>query len=224
MNCRRIFYQSHDQQNTMDCVNEYQYPQVPVSAHLGNFVKLPLEIRFLIWEYLFYDIHTAPHVLSILRCNRHLYQEISDHLYNRTRHELRISCSNDSVNWLYVRLLSNRMSAKWWGLKNIKAVRRHLYSFPHKRIEGKEIFVNFILSSHEGFEQFMRLVQKADRLVDILKAAPVTPAVCGITGRKTAEGASTTLTRYPLITSLRLSLSCAFPTGTVEYHGAFLLW
>ncbi|KAJ5213512.1 hypothetical protein N7449_000681 [Penicillium cf. viridicatum] len=160
----------------MDHVNERQRPQAHGSTQLGNFEKLPLEIRLLIWECLFYDIHTAPRVLSILRCNRYLYQEISDHLYKGMRHEIRISGADDSLKWLYVRLFSNRMSVKWRGLKNIKAVRKHLQNFPHERIEGKEIFLNVILS-HKDPDQIIQLREKADRFVDILKAAPVTPTV-----------------------------------------------
>lgn len=161
----------------MDHSNEYQHRQVPGSTQLGNFAKLPLEIRLLIWEYLFYDIHTAPRVLSILRCNRYLYQEISDHLYKGMRHEIRISGPDDCLKWLYVRLISNRMSVKWRGLKNIKAVRKHLQTFPHERIEGKEIFLNVLLSYKDPDQTIRLLREKADRLVDILKAAPVTPTV-----------------------------------------------
>jgi uncharacterized membrane protein len=68
------------------------------------------------------------------------------------------------------------MPAKWQGLKNIKAVQRHL-NFPHDRIERKEIFVNIIISSHTDIDQMMQLEQKANRLVDILEAAPVVPTV-----------------------------------------------
>lgn len=160
----------------MDHVNESKNPRVPGSTQLGNFEKLPLEIRLLIWECLFYDIHTAPRVLSILRCSRYLYQEISDHLYKGMRHEIRIPGADDSLKWLYVRLVSNRMSVKWRGLKNIKAVRKHLQNFPHKRIEGKEIFLGVLLS-YKDPDQTIRLMEKLDRLVDILKAAPVTPTV-----------------------------------------------
>ncbi|KGO74427.1 hypothetical protein PITC_019600 [Penicillium italicum] len=162
----------------MDRVNECQHPQTPSFAQLGKLAKLPLEIRFFIWESLFYGIYTAPNALSILRCNRYLYQEISDHLYNGMRHEIRISGADGNLKWLYVCLVSKRMPAKWRGLKNINAVRRHLHNFPHKRIEGSEIFVNITLSSHENFNQIMQLEQKAARLVDILEVAPVTPAVC----------------------------------------------
>ncbi|CAG7935463.1 unnamed protein product [Penicillium nalgiovense] len=146
----------------MDGVSEYQHPQIPGSAQLGNFAKLPLELRLLVWEYLFRNIHTIPHVLSILRCSRYLYQEIADHLYRGMRHEIRISFTDDSLKRPYVRLLSKNMPAKWRGLKNSKAVRRHLHSFPHERIEGKEIFVNIILSSHEDSRQIERLEQKAN--------------------------------------------------------------
>ncbi|KOS47351.1 hypothetical protein ACN38_g1694 [Penicillium nordicum] len=160
----------------MDHVNEYQHPQFPGSTQLGNFEKLPFEIRLLIWECLFYDIHTAPHVLSILRCSRYLYQEISDHLYKGMRHEIRISGARDSLKWLYVRLASNRMPVKWRGLETIKAVRKHLHNFPHKRIEGHEIFLNARLSLKD-YDQIIRLREKANRLLEILKAAPVTPVV-----------------------------------------------
>lgn len=160
----------------MDHVNGCQHPQVPDSTQLGNFEMLPPEIRLLIWECLFYEIHRAPHVLSILHCSRYLYQEISDHLYKGMRHGIRISGADDTLKWLYVRLFSNRMSVKWRGLKNIKAVRKHLQNFPHGRIEGKEIFLNVILSQKDP-DQIIRLREKAHRFVDILKAAPVTPIV-----------------------------------------------
>ncbi|KGO47656.1 hypothetical protein PEX1_040250 [Penicillium expansum] len=44
------------------------------------------------------------------------------HLYNGMRHETRIPGAHNSTMWLYVRLVSNRMPAKWWGLYNIEAV------------------------------------------------------------------------------------------------------
>jgi hypothetical protein len=145
----------------MDGVSEYQHPQISVPAQLENFAKLPLELRLLIWEYLFRKIYTTPHVLSILRCSRYLYQEIADHLYRGMRHEIRMSFTDNSLKRLYVLLVSKNMSAKWRGLENFRAVRRHLHNFPHKRIEGKEISVNIILSSHEGRRQIKRLEQKA---------------------------------------------------------------
>lgn len=161
----------------MDQGNESKHRQVPGSTQLGNFSRLPLEIRLLIWECLFYDIHTSPRVLSILRCNRYLYQEISDHLYKGMRHKIRISGPDDSLKWLYVRLVSNRMPAKCRGLKNIKAVRKHVQNFPHNRIKGKEIFLNVLLSYKDPDQTIRLLREKVDRLVDILKAVPVTPTV-----------------------------------------------
>ncbi|KXG47379.1 uncharacterized protein PGRI_012490 [Penicillium griseofulvum] len=160
----------------MNRTSEHKYPQPPGSTQLGNFAKLPLEIRLMIWENLFYDIHAAPHILSILRCNSHLYQEISSHVYSGMKHEIRIS-STKSLKWLYVRLISKRMPAKWRGLENIKAVQKHLTNFPHDKIKGKEIFVNIILSSRNDIDQMMQLEDKANRLVDILEAVPVVPTV-----------------------------------------------
>jgi hypothetical protein len=165
---------------TMDGVSDYQLPQIPGPPQLGNFAKLPLELRLLIWEYLFCKIYTTPHVLSILRCSRYLYQEIADHLYRGMRHEIQIPFTDNSLKWLYVRLSSKNMSAKWRGLKNFKAVRGYLHNFPHTRIEEKEIFVNTILPSHKGRRQTNRLEQKVNRLVDILNAAPVAPTAVWI--------------------------------------------
>jgi hypothetical protein len=98
-------------ETTMDGVSEYQHPQIPGPAQLEIFAKLPLELRLLIWEYLFRKIYTTPHVLSILRCSRYLYQEIADHLYRGMRHEIRMSFTDNSLKRLYVRLVSKNMSA-----------------------------------------------------------------------------------------------------------------
>ena len=67
----------------------------PLFPQLGNFAKLPPELRFQIWGSLFedflYDCHSAPRALSILSCNRYINEETSRILYQRRVFDLAIN-------------------------------------------------------------------------------------------------------------------------------------
>ncbi|CAI7572235.1 unnamed protein product [Penicillium bialowiezense] len=66
----------------------------PLYAQLGEFSKLPAELRFQIWDCLFANFFKypskTPRALSILSWNRSLYEETSRILYERRVLELRI--------------------------------------------------------------------------------------------------------------------------------------
>jgi hypothetical protein len=65
-------------------------------SQLGILEKIPVEIRFLIWEKLFAlipstqlkDTATTTNTLSIIASSRFLCNEISHHLYARLNHEI----------------------------------------------------------------------------------------------------------------------------------------
>lgn len=61
-----------------------QEPISPLYAQLGAFSKLPPELRFKIWNHLFDNFKStasASGIISILFCNRNLYEETSRILY-----------------------------------------------------------------------------------------------------------------------------------------------
>lgn len=69
-------------------MNQYRFQgesNFPLYAQPGELSKLPPELRFQIWKYVFEDIFekpsSIPSALSILHCNRSLYQETSLILY-----------------------------------------------------------------------------------------------------------------------------------------------
>lgn len=126
----------------MDRAEDKFPPQGPGVSQLGAFTKLPLELRRIIWESVFDQIHSAPFALAILRCSRHLYQEISGHLFDNFEHEFRVA---DGLRFNFT---TKQTCSQGWELRNIDAVRSHLHNFPWAKV-GTEMFVN-ILAPAEG--------------------------------------------------------------------------
>jgi hypothetical protein len=111
------------------------------TRHLGNFAKLPPEIRLLIWERLFAlcrfhaywpsrDRSEAKN-LSILYANRTLYREVEHHLYSSLTHTMGLGyyCGRPTIaiyiasKWLSVR----------WQLDDKADCLRHFQNFPHRK-------------------------------------------------------------------------------------------
>jgi hypothetical protein len=106
-------------------------------AQLGQFAKLPTEIRLLVWEALFDLIPTllnpptedSVNILSILSCSRLLYNEIAHHLYaDMARGFLICSKEPDTVG------IRMQLTSRWVtierDLDNIQTTRKILEHFP----------------------------------------------------------------------------------------------
>ncbi|KAJ5558604.1 hypothetical protein N7461_002576 [Penicillium sp. DV-2018c] len=154
----------------MDRAEDKSTPQHPGVAQLGTFAKLPLELRWTIWESVFDEIHSTPFALAILRCSRYLYQEISDHLFEDFEHEFQIA------GGLRFNFTTRRTHSHGWELKNIEAVRNHLHTFPWRKVGGK-MFVNISPPSQEDPGQIVQIWQKVNQLIDTLKTTHSAPSV-----------------------------------------------
>lgn len=153
----------------MDHAEDKFAPQGPEVPQLGAFTKLPLELRWMIWESVFDQIHSAPFALAILRCSRHLYQGISGHLFENFEHEFRVA---DGLRFNF----TTKTCSQGWELRNIDAVRSHLHSFPWVKV-GTEMFVNILPPPEGDPGQIVQIWQKVNQLVDILETTRSIPLV-----------------------------------------------
>lgn len=154
----------------MDRAEDKSAPQHPGVAQLGTFAKLPLELRWMIWESVFDEIHSTPFALAILLCSRYLYQEISDHLFKDFEHEFQVA------GGLRFNFTTRRTHNHGWELKTIEAVRNHLHTFPWRRIGGK-MFVNISPPPQEDPGQILQILQKVNQLIDTVNTTPSAPSV-----------------------------------------------
>ncbi|CAI7576677.1 unnamed protein product [Penicillium glandicola] len=154
----------------MDRAEDKSAPQDPGVAQLGTFIKLPLELRWMIWESTFDEIDSAPCALAILRCSQYLYREISDHLFEDFEHELRVESG------LRFNFTIKKRRSQGWELKNIDAIRNHLHTFPWAKVGGK-MPVNIVPPQQEDPGQIVQIWQKVNQLVDILKTMSSPPSV-----------------------------------------------
>ncbi|KAJ5196786.1 hypothetical protein N7449_007265 [Penicillium cf. viridicatum] len=154
----------------MDRAEDKFAPQGPRVSQLGAFTKLPLELRWMIWESVFDQIHSAPFALAILRCSRHLYQEISGHLFENFEHEFRV------VDGLRFNFTTKKTRSQGWELRNIDAVRNHLHSFPWAKV-GTKVFVNILPPPEGDPGQIVQIWQNVNQLVDTLKTTRSVPSV-----------------------------------------------
>ncbi|KAJ5405892.1 hypothetical protein N7465_007176 [Penicillium sp. CMV-2018d] len=153
----------------MDRAEDKFAPQGPEVPQLGAFTKLPLELRWMIWESVFGQIHSAPFALAILRCSRHLYQEISGHLFENFEHEFRVA---DGLRFNF----TTKTCSQGWELRNIDAVRSHLHSFPWAKV-GMRMVVNILPPTEGDPGQIVQIWHKVNELVDTLKASRSTASL-----------------------------------------------
>ncbi|KAJ9481703.1 hypothetical protein VN97_g11769 [Penicillium thymicola] len=154
----------------MDRAEDKFAPKGPGVSPLGAFTKLPLELRWMIWESVFEQIHSVPFALAIMRCSRRLYQEISGHLFENFEHEFRVA---DGLRFNFT---TKKTSSQGWELWNIDAVRSHLHSFPWEKV-GTKMFVNVLPAPEGDPGQIVQIWNKVNQLVDTLKTTPSTPSV-----------------------------------------------
>lgn len=151
-------------------------------AQLGNFAKLPTEIRLCIWEFLFLGLqkaahcHLRPSTLSILSCSRYLYHEISPHFYKGMQHAIQLCPLHAEQSWMSLGIFSPKVTATWI-LKDIDEVRDHLNKFPLGRMRDDCLHVEIPPSTRRDPGRIIQLWQKTNELVNILTALPQVPHV-----------------------------------------------
>lgn len=144
-------------------------------AQLGNFAKLPPELRLKIWGYLFSSCclrTTLPEPghgrelrnLSILCANQHLYGEVSHYLFSRLRYTINLHPDYDKQRWMTADVYSRGLSVSC-DLKDMAEVERHFQSFRHRK---PRLYVKISAPSRRDPGQIVLLWQKANALVDLL--------------------------------------------------------
>ncbi|OQE29857.1 hypothetical protein PENSTE_c002G08895 [Penicillium steckii] len=116
---------------------------------LGNFVKLPVEVRFLIWDELFSAIEKMPKsekepsakLLSILRCSSSLYEEVSPQLYHGLKHIIYVN-SVYHRSYFVKAVVSSKKINCMRKLKDRAALRSHIMRFPFSKIEELHIIIS----------------------------------------------------------------------------------
>ncbi|CDM32048.1 hypothetical protein CBS147339_1319 [Penicillium roqueforti] len=166
-----------------DCSREESKP--PLFARLGEFSKLPPELRFQIWNCLFDDFlwntSSTPCGLSIISCNRYLNEETTRILYERRVLSLTIviRCSPEGGRIPEFHAIvkaakgaGKLMGVKFMGLSYLDDVLRLVRNFPSWRFQkcGPWIHVNYfcLLCPSEELELWDCVV----RVVDTLKLIP----------------------------------------------------
>lgn len=161
--------------------------EAELSSKLGLFFKLPAEIRLLIWETLFMEIpfqtqrtrkqtYAPTNRLSILRCSRALYNEISHHLYKPLTYNLTIYSHCSEGWWMKVTIVFGNTTV-WWRLKDAEDVRQHISNFPFAKFHEPRINVQIRPSRTHGPGRIVCLWQKINFLVDILQELQCPPHV-----------------------------------------------
>jgi hypothetical protein len=154
----------------------------PLFAQLGEFSKLPPELRFQIWNCLFVDFFkntSAPCGLSILSCNRTLNQETSRILYEHRVLSLTIviCCSPKRIPEFRAFVKAGKSArkltgVKYMGLSCFDDVLRLIRNFPTWRFQkcGPWIHVNYLYSLSPSEE--LELWECVFRIVETLELIP----------------------------------------------------
>lgn len=136
---------------------------------LGTFGRLPIEIRLMIWEYLFSTLRTqslllTDNPLSILCTSRYLYNEVSSHLFNNSVQHISLNPEYNEEEWMVIRLESRAVEIEW-TLRNRADAERHFQNFPHSKTTMK---VHISCPDQTDPGQLVLLWQKLNALVDLL--------------------------------------------------------
>lgn len=150
-------------------------------AQLGEFSKLPPELRFQIWNYFFDDFYKngSPHGLSILSCSRSLNKETSYILYEHRVLTLTIKmrCSEEGIPEFSAFVKTKKRGKKKLGSKYMKLsclddVLRLVQNFPSWRFQkcGPRILISYLYSLFPSEE--LELWNCVLRVVETLKLIP----------------------------------------------------
>lgn len=168
----------------MGIFTEGKFDDAKLSDMLGHFSKLPVELRLSIWDLVFLEIHPDPrrdtspqtNILSIIRCSRYLYCEISHRLYNHISPALLVRGAHDEQCWITVGMFSNKIHAQW-DLESKSDTQRHIASLPYDKLRGSHLSIEIRPSSNIDRGQIIQLWQKLNHIVDILQELPHPPRV-----------------------------------------------
>lgn len=157
------------QQVEQICLFNMQFPLFPC---LGTFARLPIEIRLMIWEYLFSTLRIQPlkdilhkhNPLSILCTSRYLYSEVSSHLFHDSVQHISLNPKYNEEEWMVIQLKSRTVDIKW-TLRNRADAEKHFHNFPHSKTT-LNIHINSPDPTDPG--QMVLIWQKANSLVDLL--------------------------------------------------------
>ncbi|KAJ5746884.1 uncharacterized protein N7511_008580 [Penicillium nucicola] len=155
----------------------------PPFAQLGEFSKLPPELRFQIWNCLFdnffQNMDLAPRALSILSCNRSLNEETSRVLYEHRVLTLTVAvrCSYEGTLEFNAIVKAAKGTRKLKGVKykefnRLDYVLRLIQEFPSWRFQkcGPWIHVDHFFWLPPSQE--LELWECVHRIVDIVKLIP----------------------------------------------------
>ncbi|KAJ5708282.1 hypothetical protein N7488_008083 [Penicillium malachiteum] len=96
-------------------------------AQLGNFSKLPVELRFIIWDHLIFkeakDRQTKA-IANLLRSSRSIHSEISQHIFHDYQHKLYIR-HQSQPGWIEVKISRGKLERSWM-LKDETTLRHYL--------------------------------------------------------------------------------------------------
>lgn len=153
-------------------------------AQLGAFAKLPPELRLMIWEEVFRLISPSPYedirqpnnILSILRCSRYLYHEISDHLYKDLIPTFQPWPLRDDKKWMVIWFSSRKVSA-FRNLKDADTVRQFMANFPFDKLYQPRLNVNIPASSGLDRGRIIVLWRKINTFVATIKTLHYIPFV-----------------------------------------------
>jgi hypothetical protein len=139
---------------------------------LGAFGIIPVEIRLIIWEYLFYSIRTQQvrysfhkeNPLSILCTSRDLYNEISSHLFSNSVQNVILNPVYNEQVWMVIQFKFRAREIEW-ALRNRADSERHFQNFPHSKTT-MVVHINRPDPTDPG--QLVLLWQKINALADHL--------------------------------------------------------
>ncbi|KAJ5953267.1 hypothetical protein N7454_000163 [Penicillium verhagenii] len=132
---------------------------------LGNFHKLPPELRIMIWKELFRAIEElqGPHpdsasktkesILSVMQCSKQLHAEVGDILFNNLHHEIEIPTASSGPAW-YINMSARYLHRIRWPVQNEEALVKHVMSFPHRKTaKAKKHQVNIVSVKMDKIER-----------------------------------------------------------------------
>ncbi|KAN0070377.1 hypothetical protein V8E54_011246 [Elaphomyces granulatus] len=148
---------------------------------MGDFAKLPSEIRLLIWEYYLFN-HRGPGTctctgaagktapgLSILRASRSLYNEISHHLYTGLRPNVLLT---PRCFWITINMKGKKrdfIRAKWRFNDEADAIHHGFQNFPYHKVD---LIVNIYAPDPNDPGELVRIWQKTNTLARLIGLKP----------------------------------------------------
>lgn len=153
-------------------------------AQLGQFAKLPTEIRLLVWEALFNLIpkqlsrptEHSTNTLSILSCSRFLYYEIAYHLYADMIRVFVICSKEPDKLGIRMKVESRRVTIQR-DVEDIQTTRNILEHFPRALMRDDTVYVNIRPSKRNDPGRIVLLSDRVNMFVNLLTESSYTPRV-----------------------------------------------